>query len=376
MEHVEKLRQMIKELNYYSDFYEKGNPLISDKEWDNLYFNLVELENMTGIYFPDSPSQTIHYETVNQLKKVEHNHPMLSLDKTKDWGEFVSYFSSFDVGKSVCLMLKMDGLTCSLKYKDGKLVLAETRGDGKVGEDITHNARVIKNIPQEISYKEELVIDGEIICNYFDFETFSSEYKNPRNFAAGSVRLLNSKECGERNLTFIAWSVEKGFESDNSLCSKLDALENLGFQTVPYVSSFDWDAKDFLIDSAKQLGYPIDGLVARFDDIAYGRSLGATEHHIRSAYAFKFYDEEYETKLLDIEWSMGRTGQLCPIAVFETIDIDGTEISRASLSNISVMKQTLGELPFIGQEIIISKRNQIIPKVEKAKDLNGDWING
>lgn len=204
MEHVEKLRQMIKELNYYSDFYEKGNPLISDKEWDNLYFNLVELENMTGIYFPESPSQTIHYETVNQLKKVEHNHPMLSLDKTKDWGEFVSYFSSFDVSKSVCLMLKMDGLTCSLKYKDGKLVLAETRGDGKVGEDITHNARVIKNIPQEIGYKEELVIDGEIICNYFDFETFSSEYKNPRNFAAGSVRLLNSKECGERNLTFIA----------------------------------------------------------------------------------------------------------------------------------------------------------------------------
>lgn len=153
-------------------------------------------------------------------------------------------------------------------------------------------------------------------------------------------------------------------------------MESLGFQTVPYVSSFDGDAKDFLMDSAKQLGYPIDGLVARFDDIAYGRSLGATEHHIRSAYAFKFYDEEYETKLLDIEWSMGRTGQLCPIAVFETIDIDGTEISRASLSNISVMKQTLGELPFIGQEIIISKRNQIIPKVERAKDLNGDWING
>lgn len=340
------------------DAYENGNPIISDEEWDNLYFKLGE------------QAQILRYEVKNELKKVKHNHPMLSLDKTKDWNEFLRYFND----KDVIGMVKLDGLTCSLRYLNGILISAETRGNGEEGEDILHNAQVIKSIPKIIDYKDELIIDGEVICKYDDFEPWSEEYKNPRNFAAGSIRLLDSKECEKRNLTFYAWNIVKGFEDTNCFLNKINKLEKLGFLVVPWTSSFDWDAKEFLIESAKKENLPCDGLVGRFNDIAYGESLGSTGHHIKAAYAFKFYDELYETELLDIEWSMGRTGQISPIALFETINIDGSDVSRASLSNLTIMKKTLGEHPFVGQKIWISKRNQIIPKIEKAKNENGKWI--
>ena len=364
-----EIDNLIKQLKEYIRLYDLGTPAISDKEYDELYFKLFDLEKK---YYadPQSPTQCIPYEVKTELAKVKHNHPMLSLDKTKDWDTFTDYFK----GKDVVSMLKLDGLTCSLRYLGGKLISAETRGDGVIGEDILHNAYVIENIPKNINYVDELIVDGEIICTYDNFYLFGKEYKNPRNYAAGSIRLLDSKECQRRHLTFYAWNIVKGFENTNSFVNKLTRLKELNFSVVPFISSLTEESKDFLQKKAEQENLPIDGLVGRFDDISYGESLGSTGHHAKAAYAYKFYDEIYETELTDIEWSMGRTGQITPVAIFTPIEIDGSIISRASLSNLSIMEETLGEKPFIGQKIYVSKRNMIMPKIEKAKNENGDWI--
>lgn len=262
----------------------------------------------------------------------------------------------------------MNGLTCSLRYIDCELISAETRGNGEIGEDIFHNIKTVKTVPQKIPYKDELIVDGEIICTYDDFEPFSTEYKNPRNFASGSIRLLDSNECVKRPLTFVAWNVIKGFDNENSFLRKLVLIDELGFTVVPWTSSFDWDAKEFLVNKAKKLGYPIDGLVGRFDDIKYGESLGTTSHHSNAAYAFKFYDELTETTLRDVEWTLGRTSVLTPTAVFDSVDIDGSSVSRASLHNISIMKN-LGLTK--NCTIRVFKANQIIPQVDSA-DKDGD----
>lgn len=366
------MRELINWLNARTKEYDEGKPSISDSEWDNKYFELVKMEKESGIYYPDSPTQHISYQAVNKLDKVEHSHSMLSLDKTKSFEEVKDFLGE----QSYIAMCKMDGLTCSLLYEDGKLISAETRGNGIVGENITHNARVISSIPQEIPYKERLVIDGEIICDKATFEEFKDEFKNPRNFAAGSIRLLDSAECARRKLTFVAWEVIEGFSDDKYLSNKFAHLDSLGFTVVPHLALRDYEKDiEILKQEAINMGYPIDGIVFKFDDIEYGKSLGQTSHHFKNAIAYKFYDEFYETILLDIEWSMGRTGQISPIALFETVNIDGTDISRASLSNLSIMKQTLGEKPFKGQIIEISKRNQIIPKVERAKNEQGQWIS-
>lgn len=366
---VEEMTKIVDTLNEWTDAYDKGLPIVTDKEWDTLYFKLKELEKKHNLILNNSPTNKVHYEIKTELKKVKHNHNMLSLDKTKDWEEYINYFAALDPIKYVCNMLKMDGLTCSLRYLNGKLVSAETRGNGEVGEDILHNAKTIKSIPQEIDYLDELIIDGEVICTYSDFEKFSDLYKNPRNFASGSIRLLDANECNKRHLTFVAWNVIKGFDDDNSFISRLEKIRNLGFVCVPYTMSLDQDAKDYLIDIAQQLSYPIDGLVARFDDIAYGNSLGETGHHARAAFAFKFYDETYDTVLTGIEWTMGRTGILTPVAIFEPLDIDGSVVSRASLHNLSVMEDLLGR-PYWRQPIKIFKANMIIPQVESAIKRN------
>lgn len=361
-----EMYNIIQVLNDWTKAYDEGKPKVSDKEWDELYFKLKEMEKETGIVLPNSPTNSISYEVISELQKVKHNHKMLSLDKTKDWDEFIGYFAKLNPFKDVCGMLKMDGLTCSLKYVDGKLVSAETRGDGIIGENILHNARTLRSIPQTIDYKDEFIIDGEVICTYKDFKPFEDEYKNPRNFASGSIRLLDANECKKRNLTFVAWNVIKGFDEENSFMKKLESARNLGFTIVPFTPSFDWDAREYLIELAKTLGYPIDGLVGRFDDVAYGQSLGETIHHVRAAYAFKFYDEEYETTLEDIEWSMGRTGVYTPVAIFESVNADGSVISRASLHNLSVLKEVL-KTPFRGQKIKVAKMNMIIPQVTWAE---------
>lgn len=363
-----KMRELIDKLNYYTTLYDEGNPAIPDEEWDKMYFELEILEKKTGIYFPDSPTHTISYSVVNSLEKVEHNHKMLSLAKTKSVADVQNFIDKQDV-IATC---KMDGLTCSLRYMNGELVSAETRGNGIIGENVFHNAQVIPSIPKHIDYKQELVIDGEIICTYKDFEQFSTEYKNPRNFASGSIRLLDSAECAKRKLTFIAWDVIKGFDDTKSYWNRLMEISKLNFTIVPLepVSGDAWEIElriGKLKDYAKDCGYPIDGVVFKYNNIEYGRSLGETAHHARNAIAYKFYDEEYETKLIDIEWSMGRTGQICPVAIFEPVDDGDSIIERASLHNLNIMKEILGENAYEGQKIWVCKQNAIIPQVVKAE---------
>ena len=359
----------IKCLNAWTKAYDEGRPMVSDKEWDDWYFEVVEYEKAyPHCIQPDSPTQAIHFEEVSELKKVKHNHPMLSLNKTKDIEEVKSFIGNHPY----VTMAKMDGLTCSLHYEGGKLVSAETRGNGEVGEDITHNAMVIPSIPKRITYKEPLTIDGEIICTYTDFENWKEEYKNPRNFAAGSIRLLNSKECANRKLTFIAWDIINDINV-NFLATKLSTLEGLGFLVVPYfaglikeghIDNIEQEIEDIKIISSD---YPIDGIVIKYDMIDEYEAAGRTDHHFKGGLAYKFYDEEYETRLKWIEWSMGRTGVLTPVAIFEPIDIDGSTVERASLHNVSVMRETLGEKPFQGQKLKVAKMNMIIPQIVWAE---------
>ena len=361
-----QIRNLIDKLNYYTKKYDEGKPEISDQEWDDMYFELQKLENQYNTYCEDSPTQQVNYQIVNKLNKVEHNHPMLSLDKTKD----IDVIRNFLRNKSSIVMAKMDGLTCSLKYINGKLVSAETRGNGLVGEDILHNALQVKSIPNKIAYKNELIIDGEIICTYNDFKYFEEEYKNPRNFASGSIRLLDSKECAMRRLTFVAWDCISNLPNIETLSEKFEVLENLGFVVVPnieMITNFDLNNSIKGIQNiCKDLSYPIDGVVFKYNNINEYNAAGRTDHHFKGGIAYKFYDEEYETHLLNIEYTMGRTGILTPVAIFEPIDIDGTIVERASLHNISVMMETLGQ-PYKGQLIKIFKANMIIPQVSWAE---------
>ena len=381
--------ELVRLLNYYTQKYEEGHPEISDKEWDDMYFELLQDEKEAGYTLPDSPTRIVTTRTVSSLQKKKHNHKMLSLDKTKDLDEVKNF-----LGKELYLaMCKMDGLTCSLTYYDGNLVAAETRGNGEIGEDILHNAQIVNSIPSHINYTDELVIDGEIISTYDNFKKFNTEYKNPRNFAAGSIRLLDSFECEKRNLTFVAWEVIKGLnyyisnenpetneynereffitdKKNTTVSSKLCQLTKFGFTVVPFICPYGnmtlQDIEEKLKNKAQELSYPIDGLVFKFDNIEYGKSLGETAHHFKNAIAYKFYDETYDTTLRNIEWSMGRTGVITPIAIFDTVDCDGAEVSRASLHNINVMYDTL-HTPFKGQKIQIFKSNMIIPQVYSAE---------
>ena len=368
------MRELIEKLNYYTKLYDEGHPAITDKEWDDMYFQLQELEKEFGVILSNSPTAKVDYQVVNALQKVEHNHPMLSLDKTKSEDEVVSFLSGHDA----IAMAKMDGLTCSIRYLNGILVSAETRGNGLIGEDITHNIYFVKGVPAKIPSKEkEVIIDGEVICTYDDFDKFSEEYANPRNFAAGSIRLLNSEECANRHLTFVAWDIIKGSSYD-TLSSKMLTLSEFGFIFVPYLSLLK-DMIDishihhviYLIQElAKEFSYPIDGIVFKYDNCEYYQSLGYTGHHFRGGLAFKFYDEEYPTYLQDIEWSMGKTGQITPVAIFDPVDDGESVITRASLHNLNIMRQTLGTYPYKGQKVWVCKQNQIIPQIVKAEKEN------
>ena len=363
------IRELIDFLNYHTSLYDAGKPVISDKEWDDKLFELQKLEEETGIYYPDSPSVSVPFVQMSELKKVTHNHPMLSLPKSKD-------LSVFDASKGYIAMPKMDGLTCSLRYVDGTLVSAETRGDGYIGEDVLHNVLAIKNVPGYIGYKEELIIDGEVICKYQDFEPFADLYKNPRNFAAGSIRLLNNQESANRNLSFVAWDVIKGFDEEKSLVAKLGLISKLGFESVfnIEVGATDPEVIIQIIKSiSKNYGYPIDGVVLKIDDYDKRMTEEGTSHHLGGAIAYKFYDEEYVSHIKSIDWTMGRTGDLTPVAVFEPIDIDGSTVERASLHNISIMQELFNnDLPFIGQEVKVFKANMIIPQIASAEKINPD----
>ena len=370
----EKLKELVEWLNARTLEYNAGSPTVSDSEWDKKYFELVALELFTNQKLENSPTQRIIAE-VDSLKKVEHNHKMLSLEKTKD----IEVIRNFVGNKPFLAMCKMDGLTCSLKYRHGQLVSAETRGNGTIGEDIYHNALVIPNIPNNILYEDELVIDGEIICTYENFEAAKEEYANVRNYASGSIRLLNSTECAARHLTFVVWDVITGMNDVPMLDDRLAAATKLGFTVVPSITaepSMIERLPPLLASFAKAKSYPIDGIVFKFNDIAYGKTLGETSHHFKNAMAFKFYDETYPTSLKNIEWSLGRTGVLTPIAIFDPVDDGESIIERASIHNISVMKELLGK-PYSGQTLEVFKANQIIPQIasagtpESAADIEG-----
>lgn len=368
MNPVDEMRDLIEKLNHYTKLYDEGKSQISDKEWDDMYFHLKKLEEETGISLGNSPTIHIDYQVVNQLKKVKHNHPMLSLDKTKSEDEVVEFLAGHDG----IAMAKMDGLTCSLCYEDGLLISAETRGNGEIGEDILQNIVRVKGVPIEIPFKNKLVVDGEVICTYEDFEDFSSTYKNPRNFASGSIRLLDSRASAQRRLTFVAWDCITGLDEYKNLSQKIIHLDSLGFIIVPFlvlpINNSDKinHAISLIKGMAKDFSYPIDGIVFKYNNCEYYQSLGATEHHFRGGLAFKFYDEEYETNLKNIEWSMGKTGILTPVAIYDDVDTDDSIINRASLHNLNIMNQLLGK-PYKGQKIWVCKQNEIIPQVVRSE---------
>ena len=367
----EDLRKAVDQLLEWDEAYNNNNPLVSDKEYDDLYFQVAEAENNLGMAFDDSPTQRINYEVKDKLEKVTHDHKMLSLAKTKDWNEFINYFNPEE---EIVIMPKLDGLTCSLRYVDGKLVGAETRGNGEVGEDILHNVKHLRNVPYEIDYKEELVVDGEIISTYDNFAKFENEYSNPRNFASGSIRLLDSKESARRGLIFIAWKCIRGLH-EKLFTDELKQLALLGFEVVGLTQSKSEDTIKLMRDYAESKGLPIDGLVARYNNLEFANTLGATAHHEKSAYAFKFYDDEYDTILRDIAWSAGRTGIFTPVAIFDPVDTGDSIIERASLHNLTVMHNLKIFGP--GQRITVCKMNEIIPQVVKADEHVGALnVNG
>lgn len=374
---VQRIKELTKQLNQYRDsYYNNSVSEISDQEYDNLFDELKNLEEETNIVMANSPTQTVGYEVKSKLEKVKHSHPMLSLDKTKS----VDDLKKFAGDKECLLMCKMDGLTVLLTYENGELIQAETRGNGEEGEIITHNARVFENIPLHIDYTEHLEIEGEAIITYDDFEKINSKlsedekYKNPRNLVSGSVRQLDSSIAAQRHIKFIVWKVPT--ESDY-VFSGFQVVEELGFEIVPYnfvnIINDGLEKKyeervDCLKNIAKEKGYPIDGLVVTYNDITYGKSLGTTGHHPKHSLAFKFYDDIYPTRLLDVEFTMGKTGILTPTAIFEPVEIDGSTVERASLHNLSIMK-SLGIVSKY-QEIGVYKANMIIPQIDYAEKMD------
>lgn len=361
MDIEDTMLKLINELNAYTKAYDEGHPLISDQEWDEKYFLLLRMEEEAHIRLSNSPTQKVDYQVVNKLEKVQHNHPMLSLSKSKD----IEVLKKFIGDQRAYIMLKMDGLTCSLRYLNGRLVSGETRGDGEIGELITHNIKMLPSVPKAISFQDELIVDGEIICDYNHFEEWEDEYSNPRNMAAGAIRLLDSAESAKYNLTFIAWDVIKGFDEEKSLAKRLERLKQYDFTCVDGFLSDEIDfetAVEELKMIAAEKAYPIDGIVVKYDDVDYYYSKGRNGHDFCGGKALKFYDEEYETRLRDIEWQVGRTGVLSPVAVFDEVDLDGALTNKASLFNVDII-QTYLHKPFIGQKIRVARMNMVIPRV-------------
>lgn len=372
---IKRMKELGKTLREASRaYYQEDREIMPNVEYDALYDELSALEEETGIVLADSPTVNVGYEAVDQLPKEEHERPMLSLDKTKD-REALREF----VGEHPTLLSwKLDGLTIVLTYENGELVKAVTRGNGIVGEVITNNARVFKNIPLKISFRGRLVLRGEAIITYSDFEKINetigdadAKYKNPRNLCSGSVRQLNNEITAKRNVRFYAFSLvsAEGVDFQNSREVQFQWLNAQGFDVVEYrkvtADTLD-EAMDYFAEAVTKNDFPSDGLVALYDNIAYGESLGTTAKFPRNAMAFKWADEMRDTKLLEIEWSPSRTGLINPVAVFEPVELEGTTVSRASVHNISIMKELkLG----IGDTIRVYKANMIIPQI--AENLTG-----
>ena len=376
-ENIARIKELTSLLNKYRDkYYNYSESLVSDAEYDKLFDELRELEAEEHFVLANSPTQTVGYEIVDSLKKVKHDHLMLSLDKTKSCQDLLNFAED----REVALSMKLDGLTMSVKYENGKLVSAETRGNGIEGTDVLNNAKVMKNLPLTIDSKETLVIDGECIILRDDFERINAElsdgeqYATQRNLASGSLSLLDNKIASQRGLQFWAWSLIEG--TTGSFRRDMSKLKSLGFTIVPcnYFNGGNVDLygiEDLTIklkQTADKKGIPVDGCVITYDDIAYGLSLGNTGHHFRKSLAFKYEDETAGTILRDIEWAVGKTGVITPTAVFVSVILDNTEGSRASVHNISIIK-SLGLRK--NCSIKVFKANMIIPQILSCED-DGD----
>lgn len=373
----ERIKELIEILNKANRaYYQDANEIMSNREYDELYDELVALEKETGIVFANSPTVNVGYEVVSELPKEEHTSPMLSLDKTKE----ISELESFAGNRECVLSWKLDGLTVVLDYEDGKLTKAVTRGNGTVGEVITANAKTFENLPVSIAHKGKVTLRGEAIIKYSDFEEINKEiqdadakYKNPRNLCSGSVRQLDSKVTASRHVNFIAFALISADDVDfgNSIARQLEWLEEQGFETVErkIVTQVNMaEAVKFFADKIQTYDYPSDGLVLMYDDIEYGLSLGVTAKFPRNGIAFKWQDEEAQTKLKTIEWNASRTGLINPIAVFDPVELEGTTVSRASVHNVSIVEELqLG----IGDEIKVYKANMIIPQISENLTKSG-----
>lgn len=380
MEHdnrIKRMKELVTVLNKAGKaYYAEDREIMSNLEYDRLYDELEKLEKETGTVLTQSPTVHVGYEAVDKLPKQQHEKPMLSLDKTKDREQLRAFIGNH----RTLISWKLDGLTVVLTYREGELAKAVTRGNGITGEVITPNARVFENIPLKIPYKGELILRGEAVISYPDFEKINeafgadSQYKNPRNLCSGSVRQLDSSITARRHVRLYAFALVKadGIDFRNSRMEQFHFLEKQGFEVVEHVvttaDTLD-QTMDYFEKKIQHFEIPSDGLVALYDDIAYGESLGTTAKFPRNAYAFKWKDEEAITHLLDIEWSPSRTGLINPVAVFEPVQLEGTTVSRASVHNVSIMKELkLG----IGDEISVYKANMIIPQIKEDLTKSGN----
>jgi DNA ligase (NAD+) len=365
-----QIKNLVNRLNVYRDaYYNESKSIVSDYEYDKLFDELIELENKTGFIMSNSPTQTVGYPVAETFNKVIHDVPLLSLDKTQNILDFISFCKKNDV----LLMHKLDGLTIELIYNQGELVQASTRGNGIEGDDITENAKYFDNIPLKVNYKKSFKVIGEAIITKDVFERINKhlsddkKFKNARNLASGTVKNLNTKIVSDRHIKFICWNAND-LSADRLMSTGLKFAHDLGFDIVDYYIPIDNletavpDVINTLKRTADAKFIPIDGIVAVYNDIKYGESLGKTAHHFNNGFAFKFYDEEESSILRDVEWSMGKTGDLTPVAIFDTVEIDGTSVSRALLHNISIVeKLKLG----IGDNVLVYKANQIIPQIRR-----------
>ena len=374
---IMRMKELVQKLDRAAKaYYQQDTEIISNREYDQMYDELQALEKETGTVLANSPTVSVGYEAVDQLPKEEHESPMLSLDKTKD-REVLREF----IGEHKTLLSwKLDGLTIVLTYENGELAKAVTRGNGVTGEVVTNNARVFKNVPLKIPYQGRLVLRGEAIITYSDFERINesiedvdAKYKNPRNLCSGSVRQLSNEITAKRNVQFLAFALVSAQDVDfrNSRDFQMRWLKSQGFDVVEYrtvtASTLD-EAMEYFSTAITENDFPSDGLVALYDDIAYGDSLGRTAKFPRNAFAFKWADEIRNTKLLEIEWSPSRTGLINPVAVFEPVELEGTTVSRASVHNISIMEELeLG----VGDEIQVYKANMIIPQIAENLTRSG-----
>ena len=377
MNQRERMKELIGRLQEAAKaYYQENREIMSNLEYDRLYDELQKLEAETGVVLAGSPSLTVGYEAVDELPKETHERPMLSLDKTKDKEALKNFIGS----QKTLLSWKLDGLTIVLTYRGGELDKAVTRGNGVIGEVVTNNARVFVNLPLKIPYQGELILRGEALITYSDFEEINrtipeaeARYKNPRNLCSGSVRQLDNRITAARKVRFYAFGLVKadGVDFKNSREKQMEWLKGQGFETVPYhmVTAKDVDREiAWFEQQIVHNDFPSDGLVALYDDIAYGDSLGSTSKFPRNSYAFKWADEIRQTRLLEIEWSPSRTGLINPIAVFEPVELEGTTVSRASVHNISILKELeLGA----GDEISVYKANMIIPQIAENITRSG-----